>query len=341
MAIYILGPDQNGDCCACEQRINVCDTCTTPLCFQTRVKQAIGFTTGIGGGCYGPGCDGNVGICGFVEYVASTPPKAYTTETVNGEVTFCISIFRDICEEGAAYTSTIRDFSDTACSYTSGTPCYPTPPIVGAYIQSVGQASSPTDHSMPCGTIQTVSNPSGCRSDMFDDPLRTTITATHTTYRVQGNDICVPYGLPGGLSSKILGDATAVLTNEYTEQDAINYGLGNSSWGAWSDTCRLCSGCQPCTTGLAQYQDRDNGYNFKYFSAEWAINRSGLLTGRTYDTSVLIYRSLYGSGQFSLYQTLHLEGTTTTAGFLGFTGTVPNDKGYETYATSDCIWSPV
>lgn len=28
MSIYILGPDSNGDCCACSERIDVCDTCT-------------------------------------------------------------------------------------------------------------------------------------------------------------------------------------------------------------------------------------------------------------------------------------------------------------------------
>lgn len=40
MAIYILGPDSNGDCCTCAERVNVCDTCgvssgclTTPLAF--------------------------------------------------------------------------------------------------------------------------------------------------------------------------------------------------------------------------------------------------------------------------------------------------------------------
>lgn len=27
MAIYILGPDSNGDCCTCAERVNVCDTC--------------------------------------------------------------------------------------------------------------------------------------------------------------------------------------------------------------------------------------------------------------------------------------------------------------------------
>lgn len=27
MAIYILGPDQDGNCCTCEERVNVCDMC--------------------------------------------------------------------------------------------------------------------------------------------------------------------------------------------------------------------------------------------------------------------------------------------------------------------------
>ncbi len=34
MAIYILGPDQDGTCCTCAERVNVCDTCTAGCTFD-------------------------------------------------------------------------------------------------------------------------------------------------------------------------------------------------------------------------------------------------------------------------------------------------------------------
>ncbi len=32
MSIYILGPDQDGNCCTCAERVNVCDTCASISC---------------------------------------------------------------------------------------------------------------------------------------------------------------------------------------------------------------------------------------------------------------------------------------------------------------------
>lgn len=74
MAIYILGPDQNGDCCTCAERVNVCDTCVPPV---------IDFTCRIKGG--------TVSLCGFNEYTSpSSPPKRYRTETANGSSATCV-----------------------------------------------------------------------------------------------------------------------------------------------------------------------------------------------------------------------------------------------------------
>ncbi len=48
---------------------------------------------------------------------------------------------------------------------------------------------------------------------------------------------------------------------------------------------------------------------------------------------VKIYRRFYGTGPYVLFQTVGLLATADGAGNATFSGTVPNNRGFETYAS--------
>lgn len=171
-------------------------------------------------------------------------------------------------------------------------------------------------------------DPSGPSLTAFAGLIETT-TPTPTSRVVTGTGVCV-----GG--KKATGTRTETLTEEDTEQDAIDRLLAASSWSEWREPSYLCTQPSCC---LAKYQDRD-GFTIDYQDCQWKVVRTGLTPSTSYIVKVQIWRREYGVGTFVLYATLEETVMTDGAGNLEKIGDVPNDLGYESYAHSACVLIP-
>lgn len=115
MAIYILGPDQNGACCDCATRMNVCDTCTGVCPPTDRMLLPLGteFTniwyadlaaaeTVLSGGwveeCNPESCVEQIviGCIGYTSYTATNPDSTTSRAfSIAGTSNLNISLARD------------------------------------------------------------------------------------------------------------------------------------------------------------------------------------------------------------------------------------------------------
>lgn len=179
-----------------------------------------------------------------------------------------------------------------------------------------------------------------CANPPFENPADSDIidrSVTATVETITGRGICVsrpPFFL------NETGNCISTLSSEDTEANAITRLLAGAggNWGAWIISGAAgCNGVPP-TCLLARWEQRTTGFSFIYQEAEWRIQQSGLIVGRTYFAQVYVYRSLFGIGSYSLFQTIVVAGVADGAGNLEIDGTVPNLAGYDSYAAvSSCV----
>lgn len=247
--------------------------------------------------CCHPGCitgsfscetrGGDAFLCGIPEYNSpSTPPKFYGTQTPVGAVSV------------NATTDTYSGTYDT---------------------DLVDCVTTNTQNRERC-------NPGGCIPGLrplapwFDTfGFSEWIRATNQT-----QDSYTGPGFVG--ADNLTGNATATLTNEDTDDNAIVRLLNDSDWGP-------CTGIPCC---LAQWQVR-TGQDFIYNEARWALTFSGLNPGQRYGSIVETFRRVYGVGSYVPFQTIMVTGTADGTGNLVINGIVPNEIGFQTFAVAgDC-----
>lgn len=134
------------------------------------------------------------------------------------------------------------------------------------------------------------------------------------------------------------GSATITLSDEDTDTDAVAR-LIASGIGSWSSYKEVTVDCDNPACCLASWDDRtgENTFSGLYQEAGWRVEMSGLTPSTSYDVQVQIWRAPYGTGMYTLFDTITASGTTDGSGFLQVDGDVPNDPGFDSYAEEACV----
>lgn len=267
-------------------------------------------------------------LCGWSEYVSpSTPPKKYRVQSYTEDFYFCAGSQGIICNGDPGFLSRNHDQVTSSSSSYSSTTCGKT--IVGTRNFGSDVAAAPcTQYPGPLS-----SSDAGHSADanMTGAPAQTGFantaqSATSLTYGPSG--ACA---FAGGTTylNVTSGLRTWTLSDEDTEADAIARFQAANSFGSWLEVGVDCSVPACC---LAKYEERTAGFSFGYQDAQFKVIATGLTPSTNYDALVRIYRREYGVGDYELYDTMIVPGTTDGSGNFEVTDDVPNDVGYETYA---------
>lgn len=310
-----LGPRGSAGCCTCAEFV-ACDCGPLTAGLECRIR---------GGAAL---------LCGVSEYTSpSSPPKKYRRVTPSGQFYLCYYQFPNC--SGIQSPTDSYDFEDAPdIVYNSATcsrnnPNYThwvrTGSPAGCSYQESGEAL--TDGVVPEGTA-------GASSESFAGGTRTRTQTTFTeTY---DGTTCLDGGTSNGLIRH--GSYTLTLGDEDTEEDAIARVIapGWSEWTPVSETCQNPGCCK------SAWEERVTGFGFIYIEAEFKVKKTGLTPGQAYDIAVDLYRRIYDTGEYELYATMELSATVDGSGILETNATaVPNDVGYETYASSPARLTPV
>jgi len=269
---------------------------------------------------------GTATICGYDEYGApSSPPKKYARRTLDGVRTFCYHT-----DSGCTAIDTAAPgFNTVYAGYCEYEACAENNVSGLRTLNSLDASCSPTS---PFN--------SDARCAILTSP-NTVVENTSTTLRTYTDDSCL-FEASVSRWIKRTGTQTETLSEEDTEQDALDRLLAGSggTWSTW-DTSGSggCSG-PPYPCCLARWEERTSGFSFTYQEAQYRVTASGLNPSTSYSARVEIYRRTFGSGTYTLFQTLIVSGTTDGSGAFSEDGDVPNEKGFESYAYAAYIVIP-
>jgi hypothetical protein len=148
----------------------------------------------------------------------------------------------------------------------------------------------------------------------------------------------------GGYGFAITNDPSIeeTLSEEDTDQNAIDRLLAGAGgeWSGWlSPGATGCTGSPPPCC-LARWEERTDDFDFIYQESEFRVTASGLTPSTTYNARVDIQRRTFGSGSYALFQTVIVSGTTDGSGNFQEDGEVPNEEGFESYASAAYIVIP-
>lgn len=255
-------------------------------------------------------------LCGFDEFIVSTPPLKYRTLQQGGQY-HAIGYDNSLCTILASETAT--------CTWTGS--CY-YDALTCAFTQA-GFQNCGGGNLINCGNLG---------GDFQPGSDQTTTTSTRVQAKVTGD--CLPNTVFSAYVKYDVANQFAQLSDEDTEADAITR-LFNGPSGIWSAWAQIGDGsggtCLNLDCCLARYQQR-TAFSFSYQEAEWRVVKNGLTPSGHYQVQVEIWRRIEGSGDpFVLFQTLIAAGTADGSGTLQVDGVVTNDPGYESYAKTGCV----
>ncbi|HZP58934.1 MAG TPA: hypothetical protein VFB27_01325 [Opitutaceae bacterium] len=244
---------------------------------------------------------GQYTLCGYSEFTSpSSPPKKYRTLTLSGSIVglSCASLgcASGCCTETDTYSGQCK-YDKNTCVLTSN-----------GLITIVGCSND--------GTIPT------CDLSRIAASIGDYIVCTQASCQVDNDlvGVCQDFPVSGRSSKRIATSAQKNLSEEDTEQDAIN--RINAPWGDWYPVTpggSCCAGIQPRT-----------GFTGGFSEAQYRVHVTGT-PGMLVSVNLFFTRRVYGVGAFQPYMTIprtvqiNLDGK----GLIDVTD-VPNDYGYET-----------
>ncbi len=276
-------------------------------------------------------------LCGWSEYDSpSTPPKKYHVQQCDMDFIFCFNYAGSPCTGNA---STNRNLMIGALS-TFGTD---TCEIVTTDNDRSIYAGSGTACPNPSLSLVGTDHPLTSEIDIATDGATIfafgfdIITLTQTFIRYETNGDCYDPGTPGQGHIES-GYIEFEISGEDTVDDAIARFQADIAWDDW----QLVGRCEPVECCLAFWGERpDTGFTFPYQEAQWKITQGGLTASTLYNVTVDIWRREYGTSDvWELYQTIADSATTDAGGNLEVEGDVPNDLGYESYASNPTVALP-
>jgi len=124
----------------------------------------------------------------------------------------------------------------------------------------------------------------------------------------------------GSGTAKATGSYTTILSDEYTDDDAVAEYLTTAVFGEWhafNDT-------------YASYESRTSGSTFSYTAQEWRVTSEGNLPMSNYNVLVEYWKRAYGSSGAFVYDSSEIVAAMTDLyGLFQATGSTPVTKGYE------------
>ena len=270
-------------------------------------------------------------LIGYSEYASpSSPPLKYLVQTYSGYLVTCLWLSNSACSGSPFAASAFRQYGSISYDPVTGNPtstAYNQPANRGSNCTLGSDSGSPTNITAPDGAAYNSGTINSCASG--------SITNTQTTTTATGTGACS--GTANGCI--INGPLTKTLSSPDTETNAINRLLAGAggTWGSW-----IVSGAAGCTGTppsccLADYEQRTTAFTFDYHESQFQVTQSGLTPTRLYYCQVQIYRRTYGTGTYTLFQTLYLSATTDGSGNFSLQGNVPNAEGYQSYAAAAYI----
>lgn len=275
-------------------------------------------------------------FCGFV----SSPPKFFTEMAFGGTITETDYLYLGESPLACKYQIGLYTITQSGSCVMD--------PATGAITSSAAWSEvrngTPTSGSIACTEpVGYCAAGYGTPCYGFCAPLHTSDFnkgvnryLTSTNDQLIGNEQCSP---GDSYELKTIGNITATLSSEDTDEAALARLESSSSWGSWFQIGSGSHGCDasltdnpPETCCLARYESR-GGATFTHFDENWKITASGLVPNKAYSTKLSFYRSVYNVGSYSLYETITVGAISDGSGNLLIQGSVPNVKGYDTYAT--------
>lgn len=267
---------------------------------------------------------GTATVCGISEYAfPSTPPKKYRTQTLSGSMTGCIYV--TACAHpanGGGYAQNWTGqfkYSATTCGTTNtqletvfGSNGDPTcgASLTPLFVNSEGQTFSP--------------------GSAFGAPAQTNVSLPQTNAFNWIGTCTGPGGAPPNAIQN--GQCLWTLSDEDLDADAIARLIAANPFPAFV-TCAT-----PPTCALAGYQQR-TGFSFQYQACKFEITATGLVPNQRYCGQIEIWRRPYGVGSFVLFEKRTYNSDSDGAGNLTIDDNVPNDIGFESYATN-AVYGP-
>lgn len=269
---------------------------------------------------------GTATLCGFSEYVnPSVPPIKYLAQFASGAFYGCAqygtapppgcaggNYFRLNHDYSGAYQFSAVDCStsDTGLDTQTQTTSFPSPQV-GCF---------PGTCPIPNGTVVL----GAVWAPGFADVFTIVTTSNQVTYTAKG---CAWF-VPGDNDQFNGGTVYKTLSGEDTEQNAIDRLMASTSFGAFGG----------CSAPGSSWQARVAGFSFAYQRAEWRVTAAGLNPTSTHCFSFDVYRSAYGAGVYTLFETLYFSVDTDAGGNLSATGTVVSDRGFDFYVANQQVY---
>lgn len=242
---------------------------------------------------------GLIEMCGFDELAdASVPPKKYLQMTFAGTLT-------GLVYNGQGALCTVNDGGNFTITY-SGTAIFDDEDDCS--FSTTGNSAVSVNGGSPSNIP--LSGDPGFTTNCNEDVARTTTDGSLT-----GNAACCASG-PSS-NQRHTGSLSWTLSNEQTEQDAINLVIDGQDWSDYGQDC------------VSIYQIR-TGFSFIYALAQFQVLVTLLTPSAEYTVTVRIYRSISGHSIYSLFQTMEFDRTADLSGNIEISDVdIPNDRGFD------------
>lgn len=292
--------------------------CLSPGAVYTSVTSFVNETNGCGSidlgvnlTYYDPAIDffcrtrgGTASLCGFSELTSpSTPPKKYLVQSYDGHM--------------HADTYALNTCAPPVIDTTDDT-------ISGQFSYSSIDCSTTNTGNLHHVTSQGVNENVPFGPGIIGPNCGMTYSLTQTQETRDGDTTtCCPSGGGGG---HYTGNTTITLSAEDTELNAITRLLVANDWTEWTEE----------STCTASYEER-TAFTFDYVEAQFRVDISGLAPSLPFSILVDIYRRSFGIDPYILFDTIQIDGTADVSGNAQVTQDVPNEIGFDTYATNPRI----
>lgn len=253
-------------------------------------------------------------MCGYSEYISSSPPKKYLVRTLSGAVD---SIFYPLPSCSGPPNCHVVDTYSGTCSYDPSTGCIEA--NTGGKITRtipIGPCFAPGV--FPRCEIAGYSFGQHGEPNIFDE--HTVITATTKT--ISGAHLCYTDG-PASITRTDQPRAET-LSSEDTEAAAIARLMASSSYSAWATLAARGD-------IKSEYENRTSTFSITYWYAQWRVSATGLTPATIYNGSATIFRRIWGSSDpWDFVSTQGISGTTDGSGnFADGPFDLPETPGYE------------
>lgn len=255
---------------------------------------------------------GTASLCGFSEYVPSTPPKKYRSKTLSGVLNAVVYTKGTGCTGGVAGSFTVT--WSGSCTYDAST-CALT--NNGHLVVAI--AGGPTTDTPTC--------------DGYADGCGVSVTQSSTSRSASSLGGCCSGASTDEVHS---GSGTETLSDEDTEGAAIDRLMASVDWTGFTLIGTGPGTCEPNSCCKTVWSERTVGFSFAYAKAEakatWGPGT--LRPGWPHTVFVDLYTRPVGGSAWTHTEVLEYPMTPSGFGDGSLDFEVPTDRGFEHYVAN-------